>query len=103
VRPTVLLFDIDGTLVSMKGAGRRALVRAFTEELQRPDVFDDLEFAGMTDPAIIRYGLTRAGIPVDPAVSRVPVRCWPAQRRRLPPAAALSCEESAAWRTARAA
>ena len=66
MRPTVLLFDIDGTLVSMKGAGRRALVRAFTEELQRPDVFDDLEFAGMTDPAIIRYGLTRAGIPVDP-------------------------------------
>jgi phosphoglycolate phosphatase-like HAD superfamily hydrolase len=66
VRPTVLLFDIDGTLVSMKGAGRRALVRAFTEELQRPDVFDDLEFAGMTDPAIIRYGLTRAGIPADP-------------------------------------
>jgi phosphoglycolate phosphatase len=67
VRPTVLLFDIDGTLVSMKGAGRRALVRAFGAELGRPDVFDDLEFAGMTDPAIVRFGLTAAGVPAEPA------------------------------------
>ena len=68
MRPTVLLFDIDGTLVAMKGAGRRALVRAFGEELQRPDVFDALEFAGMTDPAIVRYGLTRAGMPPEPVL-----------------------------------
>jgi phosphoglycolate phosphatase-like HAD superfamily hydrolase len=67
VRPTVLLFDIDGTLVSMRGAGRRALVRAFGAELGRPEVFDGLEFAGMTDPAIVRHGLTAAGVPTDPA------------------------------------
>ncbi|HWP67561.1 MAG TPA: HAD family hydrolase [Candidatus Limnocylindria bacterium] len=65
--PTVLLFDIDGTLVSMRGAGRRALVRAFEAELGRPDVFDALEFAGMTDPAIVRYGLAAAGVPADAA------------------------------------
>jgi phosphoglycolate phosphatase-like HAD superfamily hydrolase len=67
VRPTVLLFDIDGTLVSMKGAGRRALVRAFTAELGRPEVFDGFEFAGMTDPAIIRHGLETAGVAAEPA------------------------------------
>jgi phosphoglycolate phosphatase-like HAD superfamily hydrolase len=67
VRPTILLFDIDGTLVSMKGTGRRALVRAFSDELGRSDLFDRLEFAGMTDPAIIRYGLTQAGVTPEPA------------------------------------
>jgi phosphoglycolate phosphatase-like HAD superfamily hydrolase len=61
------LFDIDGTLVSMKGCGRRALVRAFAAELGRPEVFDGFEFAGMTDPAIIRYGLAAAGVPAGPA------------------------------------
>jgi phosphoglycolate phosphatase-like HAD superfamily hydrolase len=68
VRPTVLLFDIDGTLVSMKGAGRRALVRAFAAELGRADLFDQLEFAGMTDPAIVRYGLTQADMTPEPTL-----------------------------------
>ena len=67
MRPTILLFDIDGTLVSMKGAGRRALARAFGAELGRPDVFDGFEFAGMTDPAIVRHGLAVAGAATDPA------------------------------------
>jgi phosphoglycolate phosphatase-like HAD superfamily hydrolase len=62
------LFDIDGTLVSMKGTGRRALVRAFDAELGRADVFDRLEFAGMTDPAIVRYGLGQAGLAPEPAL-----------------------------------
>jgi phosphoglycolate phosphatase-like HAD superfamily hydrolase len=67
VRSTILLFDIDGTLVSMKGAGRRALARAFGAELGRPDVFDGFEFAGMTDPAIVRHGLGVAGAAAEPA------------------------------------
>ena len=67
MRPTILLFDIDGTLVSMKGAGRRALARAFGAELGRPDVFDGFEFAGMTDPAIVRHGLGIAGAAATPA------------------------------------
>jgi phosphoglycolate phosphatase-like HAD superfamily hydrolase len=67
VRPTVLLFDIDGTLVSMRGAGRRALVRAFDAQLGRPEVFDGFEFAGMTDPAIVRHGLEAAGVTAEPA------------------------------------
>lgn len=64
MRPTVFLFDIDGTLVSTGGAGRRSIERAFAEHIGRTDVVD-FPFAGMTDPAIIRLGLTRAGRDAD--------------------------------------
>jgi phosphoglycolate phosphatase-like HAD superfamily hydrolase len=61
VRPTVLLFDIDGTLINAAGAGRRALERAF---LRRFGSGRFLEFAfdGMTDPHIVEAGLRTAGI-----------------------------------------
>ncbi len=54
---TVLLFDIDGTLVSTGGAGRRAMVGAFTNLHGKHDVFEGTSFAGMTDRAIARHGL----------------------------------------------
>jgi phosphoglycolate phosphatase-like HAD superfamily hydrolase len=60
VRPTVLLFDIDGTLVDTGGAGRRAMVGAFEEIYGRTDVFDGVKFAGMTDRAIARHGVAAA-------------------------------------------
>src|SRR5262245_42408761 len=43
----VLLFDIDGTLVSTGGAGRRAMVGAFASLYGKPDVFEGTSFAGM--------------------------------------------------------
>ena len=61
MRPTVLLFDIDGTLLSSGGAGRRAIERAFGERYGRTDAFAKLSFAGMTDRAIARAGLTEIG------------------------------------------
>ncbi|MEZ4296727.1 MAG: HAD hydrolase-like protein [Polyangiaceae bacterium] len=64
-RPTVLLFDIDGTLVSTGGAGRRAIDRAFREHTGA-EVTLDFSFAGMTDPAIVRRGLTSLGRPAPP-------------------------------------
>jgi phosphoglycolate phosphatase-like HAD superfamily hydrolase len=54
---TVLLFDIDGTLVSTGGAGRRAMVGAFANLHGKSDVFEGTTFAGMTDRAIARHGL----------------------------------------------
>lgn len=54
---TVLLFDIDGTLVSTGGAGRRAMVGAFASLHGKDDVFEGVSFAGMTDRAIARHGL----------------------------------------------
>lgn len=63
--PTILLFDIDGTLLHAGGAGRRAIVRVFAERYGRREVFDDVRFHGMTDRGIVRDGLVRAGFPVD--------------------------------------
>lgn len=68
MRPTVLLFDIDGTLVSAGGAGRKAIERAFADHLGTSDVFKDVVFAGMTDPLIVRTGLGIVGRAVEPAL-----------------------------------
>src|SRR6185503_14853567 len=65
--PAVLLFDIDGTLLHAGGAGRRAVARVFGERFARREVFDDVRFHGMTDRAIVRGGLVRAGLAADEA------------------------------------
>jgi phosphoglycolate phosphatase len=62
VKPTVVLIDIDGTLLSTGGAGKRAMAGAF-ESICGHDPCD-FSFAGMTDRAIARTGLSRAGTPV---------------------------------------
>jgi phosphoglycolate phosphatase len=61
VRPTVLLWDIDGTLISAAGAGRRALDQVFERRFGRGR-FLEFPFDGMTDPAIIEAGLRAAGV-----------------------------------------
>lgn len=58
-RGTVLLFDLDGTLVNTGGAGRRAMIGAFEKLHLRNDVFEQFNFAGMTDRAIARHGLAQ--------------------------------------------
>lgn len=63
--PTVLLFDIDGTLIDNGGAGRRAVVHAFETLHGRADWLD-FSFSGMTDVAIVREGLRRGGIADTP-------------------------------------
>jgi len=65
VRPLILLFDLDGTLVATSGAGRRALDRAFGELHGRVDACAGFTLAGMTDRAIVRRGLTEIGQPSD--------------------------------------
>jgi phosphoglycolate phosphatase-like HAD superfamily hydrolase len=62
VTPTVLLFDIDGTLVSTGGAGRRAIELAFERAHGRADACAAIRFDGMTDRAIIRLGLQAIGV-----------------------------------------
>ena len=63
MKPTVLLFDIDGTLVTTGGAGRRALERVFELLYQRDDACRHFKFDGMTDRAIVRGGLRGIGRP----------------------------------------
>jgi len=60
-RPTVLLFDIDGTLITSGGAGRRAMERAFEHHYGSRDVCQ-FRFDGMTDLQIARQALTALGI-----------------------------------------
>lgn len=61
----LLLFDIDGTLIRGRGAGRRSLGRAFTEVFDAAAIdvaMDRVEFNGRTDPQIIRDVAAAAGI-----------------------------------------
>ena len=67
MRPTVLLFDIDGTLVSTGGAGRQSIDRAFELLHGRPDACSHFTFDGMTDRSIARLGLQAIGVPPDDA------------------------------------
>ncbi len=53
------LFDIDGTLVSMRGAGSRAMDQAFERLTGIAQAFRDVPMAGRTDRAILETALTR--------------------------------------------
>ncbi len=66
MKPTILLFDVDGTLVSTGGAGRRALERVFAECFGREDACS-FRLDGMTDRAIVRGGLTAINQPATEA------------------------------------
>lgn len=60
MRPTVLLFDIDGTLITTGGVGRTALRLAFERRYGRPDVMT-FPLDGMTDRRIARMGIEAIG------------------------------------------
>lgn len=59
---TIILFDIDGTLVRTDGAGMRAMNRAFHDVFDIASAFDDVPMAGRTDRGILAEGARRAGI-----------------------------------------
>ncbi|NVJ07822.1 HAD family hydrolase [Myxococcus sp. AM001] len=62
MRPTVLLFDIDGTLVTTGGAGRRSMEAAFEKLHGRRDACDSFPMSGMTDRAIVRKAMHLIGV-----------------------------------------
>ncbi len=64
--PRLVLFDIDGTLVSSRGGiGRRAISRVMTELHGAPVEVSVEECAGRPDPQIIRRVLERLGRPAE--------------------------------------
>lgn len=70
----LVLFDIDGTLLTSAQAGRRALRAAFAEEYGDLAFFDQVRFDGKTDPQILAELHTAAGCPeriTPPAIERM--------------------------------
>lgn len=59
---TIVLFDIDGTLIRTGRAGSRALDRAFEDLFGIPRAFDLIPMAGRTDRSILEDAAGRAGI-----------------------------------------
>lgn len=66
-RPTILLFDVDGTLLSAGGSGRRAFTQAMLAVTGTAYDFEGVSFAGATDRAIARDALAAAGHSPTPA------------------------------------
>jgi len=50
----LVLFDIDGTLIRTQGAGVRAFERTFSSEFKIPNATRTMNFAGRTDPSLVR-------------------------------------------------
>jgi phosphoglycolate phosphatase-like HAD superfamily hydrolase len=70
-RATLILFDIDGTLVLTGGAGRRAMSLAFADVLGVRDAFNGVTMAGRTDAWILSDAFALHGIASDaPALAR---------------------------------
>jgi phosphoglycolate phosphatase len=59
----LVLFDIDGTLLTSMSAGSRALRRAFEDEYADLAFFAAVRFDGKTDPQIVAELHTAAGFP----------------------------------------
>jgi len=58
----LVLFDIDGTLVTVRGAGRRALKRALERVFGSSGAIDGYDMSGKTDPRIIREVMQGDGL-----------------------------------------
>lgn len=60
---TLVLFDIDGTILLTAGAGRRAITAALASEVGPMPAFESLRFDGKTDPQIVVELLQTASHP----------------------------------------
>lgn len=78
----LILFDIDGTLLSARGAPRRAFERALLEVYGTAGPIANHTFDGKTDPQIARELLTLGGID-DAEVDRGLEMLWSTYLREL--------------------
>ena len=62
---TIVLFDIDGTLIRTGRAGSRAMNRAFEDLFGIAGAFDGIQMAGRTDKWILEDAAGRAGVVLD--------------------------------------
>jgi phosphoglycolate phosphatase len=61
--PTLVLFDIDGTLLLSGRAGMRAMTRAFASTFGVAEGFQHASFGGRTDSFLVSQALQAAGLP----------------------------------------
>ncbi len=66
MKPALLLFDIDGTLLLSGRAGLRAMTRAFHDTFGVANAFADTNFSGRTDSYLVSFALAAAGLPDTP-------------------------------------
>src|SRR5260370_1431180 len=71
----LVLFDIDGTLLSTDGAGRRAIRRALLDETGTAGPIESYRLDGKTDPQIISELLSLAGHPAAGDDARIAAVC----------------------------
>jgi phosphoglycolate phosphatase len=76
------LFDIDGTLVSARGAGRIALTNALLETFGTAGDVERYDFRGKTDPRIVSDLMQAAGVPERDIRTRLDT-CFDAYVREL--------------------
>jgi phosphoglycolate phosphatase-like HAD superfamily hydrolase len=69
----LVLFDIDGTILSSAAAGRDAIRAAFAEEFEELHFFEAVRFDGKTDPQIIAELYRAAGRPERATAEQVAV------------------------------
>ncbi len=67
IAPTLLLWDIDGTLILSGNAGERALIRALKTLHGIESTLADIDYAGRTDRWIARAVLHKHGLPAGEA------------------------------------
>lgn len=73
---TLILFDIDGTLVLTGGAGMRAMARALHDVFGIPGGLGEVPLAGRTDAWILAQIAEAHGIPADAARIRAFHDCY---------------------------
>jgi phosphoglycolate phosphatase-like HAD superfamily hydrolase len=67
---SLVLFDIDGTLLLSGGAGVRAMTAAFADVFGVANAFEGIPIAGFTDTFLLSRALAKAGLPDTPDVHR---------------------------------
>ena len=65
-KTTLLLFDIDGTLLTSGGAGEHSLRHGFAQAFGIEDDLHNIEIAGRTDSSIARQLLAKHNLPATP-------------------------------------
>jgi phosphoglycolate phosphatase len=79
----LVLFDIDGTLLSAGGISGRCLGDALEEVFGTAGPMEGYDFSGKTDPQIVRDLMTAAGFPSDEVDRRLPATLDVYHRRMI--------------------